>query len=120
MLNSAAMLGILEEAGTGVLTLAETLSEEEFFASRLTKEEVLRYLRTMAETAENLADAVKAQMPEIDWAGWSLLRGKLKDPVAPDREAAWFGVNSLVPATLLWLRLYKKNQPELFDYKPQP
>jgi len=118
MLNSAAMLNILEEGGTGVLTLAESLNEEEFFSSRLTKGEVLRHLRTMAETAENLGREVKAQMPEIDWAGWGLLRSKLKDPVDPDRDAIWFGVSSLVPATLLWLRLYKKNLPELFEFKP--
>ena len=31
-------------------------------------------------------------------------------------EALWFGVRSLVPATLSWLRVYRHSHPELFTY----
>lgn len=29
-------------------------------------------------------------------------------------EALWFASQSLVPATLLWLRVYRQSQPDLF------
>lgn len=29
-------------------------------------------------------------------------------------EALWFATTSLVPALLLWLRVYRQGQPELF------
>lgn len=33
-------------------------------------------------------------------------------------EALWFACESLVPATLLWLRVYQQSQPELFRMAP--
>jgi hypothetical protein len=33
-------------------------------------------------------------------------------------EALWFAVQALVPATLLWLRVYQQSQPELFRMAP--
>ena len=31
-------------------------------------------------------------------------------------EALWFAVRSLVPATLMWLRVYRESNPELFGF----
>lgn len=114
-LLSGALLGIFEEAGTAVLTLAEGVEPEEFFTSRLTQQEVLRQMRVMAETAANVPDDLKRQMVEIDWAGWSMLGMQLTLTGGFERDALWFGVRSLVPATLMWLRVYRKNTPQLFS-----
>lgn len=35
-------------------------------------------------------------------------------------EEAGIAVLTLVPATLMWLRVYRKNQPEVFEYGPMP
>lgn len=113
---SSALLGILEQAGMAVLTLSEGLEEEEFFATRLTQQEVLRQLRIMAETTANIPMEVKAQLAEIDWAGWSVLGLQLNIAGGFDHEALWFGVRSLVPAMLMWLRVYHQNQPEVFSF----
>jgi len=116
MMLSGALLGILEEAGMAIMTMTEGLDEEEFFATRLTRQEVLRQMRVMAETAANVPHEVKTQMAEIDWAGWSVLGLQLETGGGSEREALWFGVRSLVPALLMWLRVYRQNQPEFFAF----
>lgn len=117
MLNGA-LLDILEQNGTGVMIMTEGLEEAEFFATRLTRQEVLQRMQTMATTATNVPAEVKMQLEEIDWAGWSALASQFSAPLDSDHDSLWFGVRSLVPATLMWLRVYRKNQPELFSYVP--
>lgn len=114
-LLSGALLGIFEEAGTAILTLTEGLEPEEFFASRLTQQETLNQLRIMAETANNVPPAIKQRLPEVDWAGWALLGSQLQLSGGFERDAVWFAVRSLVPAMLMWLRVYRKGMPELFS-----
>ncbi len=115
---SGALLNILDDAGVAVLTLTEGLGPEEFFSSRLTQREVLRQMQVMADTSANVPEEQKQQLIEIDWAGWSLLATQLKLAGSDGREALWFGVNSLVPATLMWLRFYHKTSPDLFAVMP--
>lgn len=115
---SGALLAILEDSGTAILTLAEGLEQEEFFASRLTRDEVLRHLLTLADTAQALPPEVRGRMPEVDWDAWLSLGRELRGKRKADQGALWFGIRSLVPATLLWLRVYHQNLPELFDFKP--
>jgi len=54
---------------------------------------------------------------------------RLVDPKASQRvsassrgevldEALWFACEAMVPATLLWLRVYRQNQPEFFCMAP--
>lgn len=112
------MLDILEQAGEDVLTLTEGIEPEKFFSSHLTQMEALRQIRIMAETVGNLPGELKSQIAEIDWAGWSVLATQLATTGGFERDAVWFGVRSLIPATLLWLRVYRSNQPELFSYAP--
>ncbi len=112
------MLDILEQAGEDVLTLTEGLEPEEFFSSHITQMEALRQIRTMAETAANLPPELKLQITEIDWAGWSVLVTQFATTGGFERDAVWFGIRSLIPATLLWLRVYRNNQPQLFSYAP--
>lgn len=113
-LLSGALLGILEEAGMAVMTLTEGIEPEEFFASRITQQEVLRQMRIMAETAANVPEELKRKMPELDWAGWYVLHSQLMGQGGFERDALWFAVRSLVPATLLWMRVYREDMPEVF------
>jgi uncharacterized protein with HEPN domain len=117
MLN-ASLLSIIEEAGVAVLTLTEGLEKDEFLASRLTRAETQRQLKIMSESAANLPPQMQALLAEVDWAGWRSVARQLGADHAAGQEALWFAVRSLVPATLMWLRVYRTNQPEVFEGKP--
>lgn len=113
---TAAVLGTIQEAGEAVLTLTEGLEEGELLGSRLTRAEVTRQLGVLASALRSLPDSAHQTMPEIDWPGWRALASGLAMEGAARDEALWFGVQSLVPATLSWLRLYRQSHPELFVY----
>lgn len=113
--GTGALLGLIEQSAHGVLVLCEGLARDELLGSRLTRVEVQRQLLTLADSAVQLDAAVQAAMPELDWPGWAALAPRLRAPSGPDLdEALWFAVESLVPATLLWLRLYRQQQPRWF------
>jgi uncharacterized protein with HEPN domain len=115
----SALLGLIEQAGTAVATLVEGLEKAELLRSRLTRSEVLRQLRILADSAAQVEPAMRSAMPELDWSGWDALRGRLAATAgAPLDEALWFACEALVPATLLWLRLYQQSQPALFRLAP--
>jgi hypothetical protein len=112
---NTALLGIIEQAGLGVLTLAENLNREDLLRSRLTRGEVGRQLRILTDSLAALPLAWQQAMPEIDWPGWRRVGLQLLEPSGePHDDALWFAVESLTPALLLWLRVYRRNQPELF------
>lgn len=113
---TAAMLGAIQEAGEAVLTLTEGLEEGELLASRLTRAEVSRQLLVVASALRGLPDSATHTMPEIDWAGWRGMALALGLPGAARDDALWFGVRSLTPATMSWLRVYRQTHPELFVY----
>lgn len=113
---TAAMLGTIQEAGEAVLTLTDGLDEGELLASRLTRSEVTRQLGVLASALRAMPDNAVRTMPEIDWAGWRGMNAALGLSGAARDEALWFGVRSLVPATLSWLRIYRHSHPELFVY----
>lgn len=115
-LLTAAQLGILNDSGNAILTLTEGLDEGEFFATRLTREEVRRHLLVLTQTVANIPAEVRECMPEVNWEGWTALGWELQSLRRDDKGSVWFGVRSLVPATLLWLRLYRQRQPELFEF----
>jgi uncharacterized protein with HEPN domain len=120
MLN-ASLLSIIEAAGIAVLTLTEGLEKDEFLSSRLTRAEARRQMKIMSDSAANLAPDAQATLAEVDWSGWHAIARQLGDnPDDPhaEQEALWFAVRSLVPATLMWLRVYRTNQPEVFECKP--
>jgi uncharacterized protein with HEPN domain len=119
MLN-ASLLSLIEEAGIAVLTLTEGLEKDEFLASRLTRAETQRQVKIMGESAANLPPQMQTALAEVDWAGWHSVARQLGADHAAGQEALWFAVRSLVPATLMWLRVYRTNQPEVFECKPAP
>jgi uncharacterized protein with HEPN domain len=112
------LLNIIEAAGESILTLTEGVEPEAFFNSRLTQMEVMNQLRVMAESSSHFPIEHKAKMAEIDWAVWSMLNMQLKTAGGFERDAVWFAVRSLVPATLMWFRIFRQNNPELFAIKP--
>jgi uncharacterized protein with HEPN domain len=119
MLN-ASLLSIIEEAGIAVLTLTEGLEKDEFLASRLTRAETQRQIRIMCETAANLPQHIQTLLVEVDWSGWQTVARQLDTPGEAEQEALWFAIRSLAPATLMWLRVYRKSLPEIFECTPTP
>ena len=115
---AAPMLNLIQESGEAVLVLTEGVEEADFLRSRLTREEVRRQLRTLADTLAGLPEAAQLAMAEIDWAGWRATRSVLDSPGAALDEAIWFAARALTPATLSWLRIYRQSSPELFAYWP--
>ncbi|MDO9032505.1 MAG: hypothetical protein Q7V09_18910 [Hydrogenophaga sp.] len=111
----SALLGLIQSACESVLILVEQLPREELMRSRLTRAEVQRQLATLAASVAQIEPEQRATMPELDWSGWALMRVQLAGPPGETLdEALWFASQSLVPATLLWLRVYRQSQPDLF------
>jgi len=115
-IETGARLAIIEQAGLAVATLIETLERDELLRSRLTRTEVLRQLRILSDGAGGMEAEVRTLMPEIDWPGWEAMRRQLAQPAgAALDEALWFACESLVPATLLWLRVHRNSNAALFQ-----
>jgi hypothetical protein len=115
----SALLGLIEQAGIAVATLTEGLERQELLRSRLTRAEVLRQLKTLADSAAQVEPSLREAMPELDWSGWDTLRARFALPPGAELdEALSFACEALVPATLLWLRVYQQSQPELFRLAP--
>lgn len=115
----SARLNLVEQAGTSVAILTEGLERAELLRSRLTRSEVLRQLRLLAASMADVESGMRAQMPELDWAGWDSMGARFGSATREAQdEALWFAASSLVPATLLWLRVYQQSQPELFRLAP--
>lgn len=119
MLN-ASLLSIIEEAGIAVLTLTEGLEKEEFLASRLTRAETLRQIKIISDSIGSMPLKAQALLAEIDWAGWQTVARHLGGKTDEEQEALWFAVRSLAPATLMWMRVYRQSQPEIFTCVPNP
>lgn len=116
LLNSA-LLSIVEDAGTSILTLTEGLERDELMRSRLTRAEVTRQLRSLVAATSNMRPEGRTRLPEVDWPGWDTVGRALDQPGAEQDDALWFAITSLAPATLMWLRVYRKDQPEIFEFK---
>ena len=112
------LLSIIEEAGIAVLTLTEGLEKDEFLSSRLTRAETRRQVAIMGESAARLALQIQTLFAEVDWSGWRAVARQLGEHGHAEQEALWIAVRSLVPDTLIWLRVYRKNQPEVFACQP--
>lgn len=116
---SSALLGIIEEAGKAVLILTESIDDPTLCSLRLTREETIRQLLVIADTAANLPAETREVLSTIDWNGWVVTAKVLRGPYSgAARDALLFGVRSMVPATLMGLRLYRKSHPHLFQFKP--
>jgi len=114
-LETSALLGIVEQAGLAVVTLVENLTERELLRSRLTRAEVQRQLMTVIDSLAQLAPTLQPTLPDLDWEGWRGLHDVLQGPPGQALDdALWFASNALTPATVLWLRVYRKEKPDIF------
>ena len=113
MLN-AVLFAIIEEAASTILILTDDADKDELLASRLTCAEVQRQLLIMAGMMAEISDQTRDRMPELEWVGWNATIRAFKGSRAWADEALWFAVRSLVPTTLIWLRVYRQKRPELF------
>jgi len=115
----SALLSLIEQAATSVAILMEGVERGELLRSRLTRAEVLRQLRTVADSMAQVDAASRSEMPELDWAGWQTIQARLAGPPGESLDdTLWFACQSLVPATLLWLRVYQQSQPTRFRMVP--
>ena len=115
---TAPMLQLTSDAAEAVLILTDGLQRGDLLRSRLTRAEVQHQLQCLADTLEDAPDVLRHQMPEIDWAGWRATAQQLRAPRDAGDDALWFALRSLVPATLSWLRLYRRTEPALFAFRP--
>jgi len=115
----AALLKTINDAGVAVMILTEGLEDHELLGSRLTRAEVARQLRLLIQMAECLPQELMQGMPEIDWRGLTAAGEVLSGREGPDlNDAMVFATRSLVPATLMWLRVYQQQQPGWFRMVP--
>lgn len=115
-IEDSARLAIIEQAGLVVATLVEGLTSEELLRARLTRAEVHRQLIRLAGGAAGLSAQIRDAMPEIDWEGWQAMAERLVLPPGAELDdALWFACESLVPATLLWLRVHRQRHGALFQ-----
>lgn len=112
---TASLLRATEQAGEGVLTLAEGLADGELKRSRLTRRAITQQLQALAQALAGVPALACQAMPEIDWAGWRAMPAALGHPEpAQADDALLMCVHALVPATLMWLRVYRPQQPQWF------
>jgi hypothetical protein len=118
-MSASTLLLAIEDAGVGVMTLTEGLQDDELVGSRLTRAETIRHLLLLTEAAKGLPDVMRAGMPEVDWAGLSASGLALSGPRGPAQdEALLLGAKVQVPAALMWLRVYRTQQPDWFSLSP--
>ena len=112
-----ALLANIVNAGIDALTLAEDMDETTFRRSRLARVEMGRLVGIMATNLADLPDAQRQQFAELDWTTWRAIPEQLNADPATHDEALWFAIRALVPATLMWLRVYKESAPQLFEFQ---
>lgn len=118
-MNKADLLAQIEEAGEAVMILTEGLEKPEFLRSRVTRVVAERQVLIISDLAARLSPQTRNILAEPDWAGWEATRKLLALAGQEADEALWFAVSSLAPATLMWLRVYRENQPKLFICEPE-
>lgn len=111
------MLGLIERIAMDIIVLTEELGESEFFASRLTRVETLKLLKSLTATAANLPADVRERLHEVDWASWFALAAVLNKP-AQHPLKIWVAIKELTPMTVQHLHDYKRTRPELFSMVP--
>lgn len=114
---TGAMLGLLQQSGMDIIVLTEELDEQEFFSSRLTRQETLRLLGVMAYTACDLPADVRRRLTEIDWPAWKALPPALMRATEHPLQI-WVAARELAPRTVQQLIDYRRVYPDLFSLVP--
>ena len=107
---------IVRMAGEQIRSLlAELQAEDELFESGATLQAVEAQLLVMSQTLAHLAPELHARLHRIDWQGWGRLHHLLESGGQPRREAVWYGVRALVPATLELIADLRRREPLWFE-----
>jgi len=114
---TGAMLGLMQQLGMDIVVLTEEINDTEFLASRLTRTETLRLLKSMSKTANSLPVETRERLHEIDWPAWATLAKLLATPAKHPLQI-WVAIKELTPMTVQQLNGYKKVHPELFSIVP--
>jgi monoamine oxidase len=109
---TARVFELVEQACTDVLTLTEGLEMEDLLRSRLTRPEVRRQTWKVATELAGLPTGERSALPELDWNSWQELPRLLESGGALEEDALCIAVESLMPVTLMWLRLYRNQPPQ--------
>jgi uncharacterized protein with HEPN domain len=90
-----------------------TGGRDEFLASTLIQDAVLRNLQTLAESTQRLSDALKKKYPEVDWRALSGFRNVLvHDYLGMDVRRVWAVVEDDLPVFKAGLQpLLRKKKP---------
>ena len=73
-------------------------SRDDFMASALIQDAVLRNFQTMAESTQRLSDGLKARHPEVNWYKIAGFRNVLAhDYLSVDLDRAWLIVERELP-----------------------
>lgn len=94
--------------------LAEMQDEDELFESAVTLHGVEAQLLVMSQTLAHMPPELRQRLHRIDWQGWGQLHHLLEVGTQPRREAVWYGVRSLVPATLALVADLRRREPHWF------
>jgi uncharacterized protein with HEPN domain len=96
--------------------LAELQGEEELFASANTLACVEMHLLRMAQTLAHWPEPLRLRLVQLDWHGWIRLQDLLEADGQPRREAVWYGIHALVPATLELIDRLRQQEPAWFEW----
>jgi len=110
---------IIQTSGRSIQALlAEMQDEQELFESAATLHAVEAQLLVMDQTLAHLAPELHQRLTRIDWQGWGELHRLLETDGQPRQEAVWYGLRSLVPATLELVGELRRREPLWFgiDY----
>jgi uncharacterized protein with HEPN domain len=107
---------IVQRSGLAVQALLQELQgEQELFASANTLQAVEAHLLVMAQTLVHLSPLLRLRLVHLDWHGWQTLQQALEQDLLPRRDEVWYGIHSLVPATLELMTQLRRRQPNWFE-----
>lgn len=113
----ASLLANFFEAGWAIQVLVGDASRAQYEASRLARPEVEKRLRHMADTARDLPEDVRGQMPRVDWESWVELGEHLPPRDAQARALVWTVIDAWLPPAGQELRRYRRQLPELWRFE---
>ena len=113
----ASLLANFFEAGWAIQVLVGDASRAQYEASRLARPEVEKRLRQMADTARDLPEDVRGQMPRVDWESWVELGEHLPPRDAKARALIWTVIDAWLPPVGQELRRYRRQLPELWCFE---
>lgn len=112
-----ALFDIIHTSGDQILALLVALEggSDEFFASANTCAVVEEQLLLVATTLAHLPPVVMLQLPQVDWRSWDAVFHALREHAEPRCDLVWYGVCSLLPATLVQLDQLRAREPAWFE-----